>query len=408
MRPHLAFFLAVLTPVDGRPLILLLFFLLTIWLLYLAIQQLCPSPVRRALAMLHVLAAVATIKLSTLPSTPFQPVLVPFLVTGTLQTICTLYIECRVVDLGTRPISQRLRAVYRISTNIRRLRLSGYETPDPTASHVNFAWPRSGRSVFLLAMYWLGNTLVARAFRLMQITLSDFHRDKQGFLPSFTLRDMCLRAIISTQWIWSSYSLLGSAHDLLAVLLVSVLRWDQPDEWPLLFGSIADATSLRRFWGRFWHRLHVPLFDSYMNSTAALVRHLWFGNIATGHRQQQLAPTPLPRQQQQQRQPSRVRSVFRKVVRALSIFCMSAACHAASNRVMMGRASVVGEFRFFLSNFLICLVETIFEWGFLIGERHLLQAGAWKRLLGYIWTMLVVFSLAPAWQFPLIRATVGI
>jgi hypothetical protein len=260
-------------------------------------------------------------------------------------------------------------------------------------------------------MYWLGNALVARAFRLLQISLSDFNRDKQGLLPSFTLREMCLRAIISTQWIWNSYSLLSSAHDLLAVLLVSVLRWDRPDEWPLLFGNIADATSLRRFWGRFWHRLHVPLFDSYMYSMATAVCHPWFGNIVTGHALQQLAPpTPLPQQQQQQqqRQPSRARDVFRKVVRALWIFCMSAACHAASNWVMMGRASVVGEFRFFLSNFLICLVETMVEWGLFAEGSCLLQAGAPKRLFGYIWTMLVIFSVAPAWQFSIIRAAVGV
>jgi hypothetical protein len=75
---------------------------------------------------------------------------------------------------------------------------------------------------------------------------------------------------------------------------------------------------------------------------------------------------------------------------------------------MMGRASVVGEFRFFLSNFLMCLVETMVEWGLFAEGSCLLQAGAPKRLFGYIWTMLVIFSVAPAWQFSLIRAAVGV
>lgn len=37
-------------------------------------------------------------------------------------------------------------------------------------------------------------------------------------------------------------------------------------QWPALFGSIAEAYSLRRFWGVFWHRLHVAVFEAYMPS----------------------------------------------------------------------------------------------------------------------------------------------
>lgn len=87
----------------------------------------------------------------------------------------------------------------------------------------------------------------------------------------------------------------------------------------------------------------------------------------------------------------------------LWMFCMSAACHAALNRVVMGRASVVGEFRFFLSNYLICLLETVFNWWF----PRSLQTGLWKRLLGYLWVTMVIVSLTPTWQYPLIRAAVG-
>ncbi|KAL2194242.1 hypothetical protein P885DRAFT_71561 [Corynascus similis CBS 632.67] len=136
---------------------------------------------------------------------------------------------------------------------------------------------------------------------VLHIIPSDFGLNKQALLPPTGLREICLRSVMSVSWIWNSYSLLTSSHDLLAVLFVSVIRWDRPDEWPPLFGSITDATSQRRFWGVFWHRLHVSLFDS-------------------------------------------------------------SPCHAASNWVVMGRTSVVGEFRFFISNWFICLLETVIDW----------------------------------------------
>ncbi|OBT74656.1 hypothetical protein VF21_07014 [Pseudogymnoascus sp. 05NY08] len=64
---------------------------------------------------------------------------------------------------------------------------------------------------------------------------------------------------MSVQWIWSSYVVLTLSHDILAIFFVTLLRWDQPSQWPALFGSIAEAYSLRRFWGVFWHLLHIAV-----------------------------------------------------------------------------------------------------------------------------------------------------
>jgi hypothetical protein len=88
---------------------------------------------------------------------------------------------------------------------------------------------------------------------------------------------------------------------------------------------------------------------------------------------------------------------------------MSAACHATTNQILIGRASLVGEFRFFVSNWFVCLLEIAFHRLFPSGatQETSLWAGTWTRLLSYIWTMLVIFSLTPAWQYPLVRASVG-
>ncbi|KAK4171131.1 hypothetical protein QBC36DRAFT_199988 [Triangularia setosa] len=299
--------------------------------------------------------------------------------------------EGRVVKLGPGPVPlpQRLRVVYRIATNIRRLSL--FDTDDPSAAQlsttslVKFALSRCGRALFLLAAFWLGNALMAKTMFVLHIIPSDFDQNKQALLSPIGLRDICLRSVMSVSWIWSSYSLLTSSHDLLAVLFVSVIRWDRPNEWPPLFGSITNVTSLRRFWGVFWHRLHVSLFDSH---SATNPQHM-----------------QLPSHQQY----SHNHHALQKTARALGMFCMSAACHAASNWVVMGRASVVGEFRFFISNWFICLLETVIDRFAMrrLFPRDSMLAALWKRLLGYIWTMLVIVCLTPAWQYPVVRASAG-
>lgn len=398
MHPLVALLSACWSSASHHPATLFFLFALAILLLYFTLQRPLSSAARRGLSTAFVLTALATIKLSSMPSAPFRPVLVPFLLTGTLQGICMLCMEGRVIKLGPGPVPlpQRFRAVYRISTNIRRLSL--FDPDDPwaarlgTTSRVKFALSRCGCALFLLAAFLLGNALIAKTMSVLHVIPSDFGLNKQALLPPTGLRGICLRSAMSVSWIWNSYSLLTSSHDLLAVLFVSVIRWDRPDEWPPLFGSITDATSQRRFWGVFWHRLHVSLFDRCMSHAAVTVHRLWLGSTSSHS-------TTSPQQLPSHRQHSHNHHALQKAARALGMFCMSAACHAASNWVVMGRTSVVGEFRFFISNWFICLLETVIDW-FIVRRlfpSDSLLAAPWKRLLGYIWTMFVIACLTPAW-----------
>ncbi|KAK3304336.1 membrane bound O-acyl transferase family-domain-containing protein [Chaetomium strumarium] len=160
----------------------------------------------------------------------------------------------------------------------------------------------------------------------LHLSRRDFGPDKQGLLPPLTERDLYLRALVSSQWIWDTCLLLTSAHDLLAAVFVSVLQWDRPPEWPPLFGSITEAYSLRRFWGVFWHRLHVAVFDAYLSMVFRVKSDITF-----------------------------------RALRALWMFMLSALFHAISNWVLTRRFHAVPESRFFLSNYVVCLAETILE-----------------------------------------------
>ncbi|KAL9480994.1 hypothetical protein ACSS6W_005780 [Trichoderma asperelloides] len=160
---------------------------------------------------------------------------------------------------------------------------------------------------------------------------------------------------MSVNWIWNSYVLLSGAHDLLATVFVSLLGWDQPQEWPPLFGNPVDAYSLRRFWGIFWHQIHTNLYERFV--------------------------------------PVFLRST------AFWMFFLSAIFHALANWIMLKKANTIPEMRFFLINYVVCLVETV-------GKATLqarLEFGFWTtRIIGYTWVLFIFLCLVPGWRYPLV------
>jgi hypothetical protein len=362
--------------------------------LNLGLQQPPYSLTRRALTAAFLSAAVVTMKLSSMALIPWSSLLVAFVLAETLQGICLLAIEGSEVIFKPQsvPLPRRLRAIYRVFTDFRQLSLDTINSaPIDAGSRVEFALFRGSRGLVILLAYSYGKTILfERALIALQVFPWDFGVGNQGSLP-MSLWDVGLRSVVSVSWIWSTYAQLCVSHDLLAVLFVSVLGWDQPEEWPPLFGNITDATSLRRFWGVFWHKLHVSVFDRYMSHTVDAMHQLWPGTtckhlmIVQNHR------------------------VFQKAARALGMFLMSAACHAACNWVQIGRTNASGELWFFFMNWLVCLLEGIADQLIVkrISPKRSSQMALWRMLLGYMWVIWVLLCLTPAWQYPIILAAVG-
>ena len=67
-------------------------------------------------------------------------------------------------------------------------------------------------------------------------------------LLQVTLRETLMRTVLAFQWIWMNVLGLHSAQTTVAILFSIILRWDEPYEWPPLFGNPLDAWNLRRFW----------------------------------------------------------------------------------------------------------------------------------------------------------------
>lgn len=188
------------------------------------------------------------------------------------------------------------------------------------------------------------------------------------FAPALqTVAAIGFRLVISVHWIWTSYYALTVGHDLAAVLFVSILAWDDAQQWPPLIGSIADAYTLRRFWGLFWHRLHVYSFRMLVP---------WDGTSAS-------------------RQLSLRAQRFRGNLNSVWTFFLSAVCHALVNLLLHRRHFFLEELRFFLLNWAICSLE--FVVGLVVPN---LETTAKIKVLGYVWVLVVFICLVPAWQFP--------
>jgi hypothetical protein len=362
-------------------------FILATLLFHFAVQQPL-SYVRQLLCIFHVLGMAIFFGADSLRLIPYSRGWIPIVLGLTLHTTSILIVDRTLVLPGPKYLPQQLKTTFRIWTNFRRLPLVAGDTSAPSHDGKNrtaFAIRKCCRILALYFAHHLVTLFVSETLRQLHIMLWDFAPSKQKLLPAIIRRDLILRAIMSVQWIWSTYLVLTVPHELLSIFHVSILRWDLPSQWPPLFGSITDAYSLRRFWGVFWHRLHVATYQAYMPS---FLLHYY--------EQKYLS-------EEQKHSPGY--RTAKKAFRALWMFLCSAMCHAIVNWVALRRTNIRQEMKFFLSNYALCLVETIL--GRIFGGVMVLKGSILKRLLGYSWVMFVFFTIVPAWQYSLVYPAEG-
>ncbi|RXW19783.1 hypothetical protein EST38_g6073 [Candolleomyces aberdarensis] len=117
------------------------------------------------------------------------------------------------------------------------------------------------------------------ALSAKKITRTSFvlHRLFEGVLNAIIL-DICTVAakenpyfakgrpelLLQASWAWRTLSVfqfvgmtycgLRMMHSFLSAAFVGT-KISEPEDWPLLFGSLGEAYTVRRFWGKFWHQL---------------------------------------------------------------------------------------------------------------------------------------------------------
>jgi Membrane bound O-acyl transferase family len=189
-----------------------------------------------------------------------------------------------------------------------------------------------------------------------------------------------VRTIVSVQWIWSAFFFLEFYHCLLGIVFVAI-GFDQPEEWPPLYGNPLSATSIRSFWGRFWHRLTIPTYSYYSKLISQKLLGLRPGSRAE------------------------------KTIIPMLIFTMSGVSHCLAGW-SLGDAALSRDVLFFLFNFFAAAVETgIFKAKAAIalkGPFHQLP-GSFHKFAGFAWILTFFFCVTPMWMYPKVHhALVGI
>ncbi|KAK0719124.1 membrane bound O-acyl transferase family-domain-containing protein [Lasiosphaeris hirsuta] len=335
----------------------------------LAIQLPARSKTRYALAALNAASGAAALKSAGNGGFAFSQLWALATVNVALHAFSLLAIEGTMVDMQTLPILQRPRTAWRHWSNIRRLEILGQPQTLDT-DYLAFAGNKCLRVIGLWRLCQLEVRIATEIFRSLDIPISASLTPLPTPLPSS--EHLLFWAFETTRWMIYTWWALSAAHDFFSILFISILRWDEPHEWPPLFGSISEAYSLRRFWGVFWHRLNRSLADAYL-PLACLTLGLK-GNKDTVH----------------------------PALRALWVFLFSVVFHAAANCAQFGRPDITKEMKFFMANFAVCYAETVAGrvwrglWG---GKRVKSQPGLLRRMLGYVWVYLVFFMLYPTWQW---------
>ncbi|TLD32199.1 toxin biosynthesis protein [Venturia nashicola] len=330
--------------------------------------------IRRVAAILHILLVFYFLASGpkVLALLPHSTLLVPLVHGFTVHATWVLLSREASLQICTTPRSQRIRTIVPLLFDSRGMLRHGApasERKDGEENRLSFAIRKLSHATILwLLDYLFTRILLPRSLESMEINFDDIAPDKQSFLPSMVYRDLVIRAALSTQWIWTTYCLLNAAHDLCAILFVSVLGWDSASEWPPLYGSVSNAYSLRRFWGSFWHKVHVVPFEAFM-----------------------------PLSFRRQKGDSLWMTTCKNALRSLWVFAMSAACHARMNWALFRQNTIMAELRFWTTNWAVCLLETLLArviedtW---VDKRFRRQHWMLRRVVGYffVWAFFMVKS----------------
>ncbi|KAJ6068824.1 hypothetical protein N7499_010711 [Penicillium canescens] len=199
-------------------------------------------------------------------------------------------------------------------------------------------------------------------------------RDPKWFVPV----DQWVERIISNVITWSVVAriLIDLNARIFAILCVG-LGLDTPADSPPTFGTMADAYSLRNFWGKFWHQLLRQPFTSLSNFIARDV-------------------LCLPRS-----------SLVERYTNVFIVFFFSGLLHLLVDILGCVPAQESGSMFFFLSFVLGFMIEDGVKamWKSMYPQAKE-SAGPpplWQRALGFVWVMVWIGVVSTAYFVPMQR-----
>lgn len=210
-----------------------------------------------------------------------------------------------------------------------------------------------------------------------QLDIMDFLPTKETYfrrLDTVTLRETLIRAWLAAYWILYSMGLYTGLHDVLALIFVGSC-FDRPEDWPPLFGNMSEATSIRNFWGKYWHRLVYRSYTSY---------GVWISKNVLR----------LPRN-----------SVVGKMFINLYVFTMSGFAHAFAVRQLGFSCGFWEEVRFYVLAFVAVLLEGLVLGAFAKVTKGYKVNPTVSKTIGYVWVFGWLFTTVPKSQYPKLWCT---
>lgn len=249
-------------------------------------------------------------------------------------------------------------------------------TPRPKSRLAFFRCRLIKLSIYYLSYTYLIPWLVDQI--VGDFASDDFTPVKQTIirrLYQVTSRELMIRGYTATIWIVESVIFLDSSNAVLGCFFV-LMGLDRPNDWPTLFGSLISATSLRRFWSKFWHKLAVKPYGTY---GALVAQGLGLQKDSAEH----------------------------KAIVAFVIFALSGLTHSAASW-QLGHIEWQQDFYWFCLNFLGCWLEILCYSSASRITKHLrcsqkMQGtkGVWLgKIIGYVWVFGFFFWSTPKWKYP--------
>lgn len=273
-----------------------------------------------------------------------------------------------------------IKAAYKLLFDVRHL--SDNQTTSPSGggsvSRKNLL-AFIGSRLFRLVVYWqltahLFTTLIPTIFGPLEPW--EFDQYAQTYLrrlPIFetpepvTARETLIRVVFTCRWIWLNFVDVDAAHTFLSIVFVGLLRLDSPEEWPSMFGSPLEAYSLRRYWGRFWHRL---VYRPYLVIAKVVAGKLHIRSMGL-----------------------RVEKTFLVFL----IFLISGLAHATVSLHNGNFAEAVDDVAFYCMNFAVIAAERVVQ--SLASPIRRVFPGWVCKIVGFVWVFTFWFWAAPKWAY---------
>ena len=203
------------------------------------------------------------------------------------------------------------------------------------------------------------------------LEITDFLPTKETYfrrIGSVTIRETVIRIWAITFAIGYSVGFFNAVHNILAIIFVGT-GLDEPEDWPPLFGNIQEATSIRNYWAKFWHKL---VYRSYTSHGIWITKNI----------------LRLPHS-----------SFIGKLFINLYVFLASGTVHALATRQGRDSCGHWQNARFYVLNFFAILLETMVLAAFSKVTKGYKVNNTLSKTIGYIWVFMFLFWAIPKHQF---------